>query len=271
MLEKLTFKNHLNQSLDFGKNGLFAEPHDLRDYEWEYTVENNRIADFTRGVTPKSLPILIACRNQAEGIALKNRLCDFAEIDIRDKSPGKIIIGNYYLSCYIVGSKKTEYVYHKGYMRVTLAVVTERPFWVQETNYTFSPNTNLQGYNLPHDYPFDYISSLSLREIVNTSLSDCDFQLIIHGQAVNPSITIGGHVYQINATIPRNEYLIIDSSKKTIFLHRNQGVTVNCFANRLKSSYIFQKLPSGKSAVSWNGNFIFSLTLFSERSEPLWT
>ena len=39
--------------------------------------------------------------------------------------------------------------------------------------------------------------------------------------------------------------------------------------NKLQS--VFEKIPSGASVLSWEGDFGVDLTIFDERSEPKWS
>ena len=43
MLEKIIYKNHMNEVINFGQNGIFANSNDLRNFSWSYTSKNNRI------------------------------------------------------------------------------------------------------------------------------------------------------------------------------------------------------------------------------------
>ena len=75
----------------------------------------------------------------------------------------------------------------------------------------------------------------------------------------------------IKAEVSSGEYLVIDSSEKTIMLVKGSGEKVNCFNKRSRDSYVFEKIPVGANTVSWEGEFGFDVTLLEERSEPKWT
>lgn len=53
----------------------------------------------------KTIPLLFIGKTEADGVKIKNQLLDLAEKDIIEKSPGKIIIGDYYMTGYVIRSK----------------------------------------------------------------------------------------------------------------------------------------------------------------------
>lgn len=273
MLEQLKYINHMNEVLEFGKGKLFVNSNDLRDFAWSITSKNDRISGFKKGIVSKSIPIILKCDTKEEGIALKNRLFEVFEKDVLAVKHGKIIIGDYYLKCFVTESKKSDYLIHGSYMKVTLKISTDFPYWIKETSSTFNyGDGGVDGLDLDfkRDFPFDYTSNLLGKQLNNTNFVPSNFRINIYGVCKNPKITIGGHVYEVAATIGANEYLTIDSANKTIFLTHSDGSMENCFNFRNRDSYIFEKIPSGMSNVSANGDFSFDIVLLEERGEPRW-
>ena len=80
MLEKIIYKNHMNEVINFGQNGIFANSNDLRNFSWSYTSKNNRISEFKRGIVTKTIPVIIQCDSEEDGIKVKNRL--FEELSL---------------------------------------------------------------------------------------------------------------------------------------------------------------------------------------------
>lgn len=273
MLEKITYKNHVNEALDFGNGGLFVNESDLHDFTWAVVSKNNRISSFNRGVTTKNLPVVIACTSEADGIEKRNKLFEVAEKDVLAKKHGRIIIGDYYLKCFVTASKKTGYLQSKRQMTVTLTISTDFPYWIKETVTTFGYGGGAAGKNLDfnNDFPYDYASELDSKPLNNTGFVPCNFRMNVYGPCVNPKVTIAGHDYEVSASLEANEYLTIDSISKTIVLTHTDGSTTNCFNLRNKESYIFEKMPVGMSNVTTNTQFKFDITLLEERGEPKWT
>lgn len=272
MLERLIYRNHMNEEICSGQDGIFVNSNDLHDFTWNYTSKNNRISGFKRGIVTKTVPVVIQCNTETDGVRIKNKLFECAEKDVLTMQYGRIIIGDYYLQCYITASKKSDYLIGKGYMKASLTVATDLPSWVKETTTTFGYGQGTEGNNLDfnNDFPYDYTSNLFGKSLNNTDFIDSNFRMVIYGLCENPTVTIAGHEYNVITNIAANEYLTIDSVEKTIVLTHADGSKENCFNLRNRESYIFEKIPPGVSGVS-SGHFKFDVTLLEERSEPKWT
>lgn len=273
MLEQLKYINHMNEVLEFGKDKLFINKNDLRDFTWSIKSKNDRISGFKKGIVSKTVPIILKCSSEEEGIALKNKLFEIFEKDVLAVKHGKIIIGDYYLKCYVTESKKSEYMIHGSYLKITVKISTDFPYWVKESKSVFNYRESVaSGKNLDfrRDFPSDYSSNLIGTRLNNTSFVDTNFRINIYGVCEKPIVNIGGHNYEVNVSVHANEYLTIDSVNKTIVLTHADGTTENCFKLRNRDSYIFQKIPSGQLNVSSNGSFVFDVVLLEERGEPKW-
>lgn len=274
MMEQIKYINHLGEELSFGKNGLYAQSSDLHDFAYELVSYNNKISNFKKGITSKSLKIIVFANTDDEALAIKNNLYEIPEKDILAMQSGKLYIGDYYLKCYITANKKTEYLKDKKYLTSTLTIQTDAPDWIKETTTTYMDEAHRVGevggsLDFNNDFPYDYTSITN--SITNYNFSDCDFRLKIYGSATNPEIKISGHTYKVNCTLRATEYLIIDSLNKTILKYDRYGNSENLFNYRDKENYIFEKIKSGGNAISWSETFKFDLTLLERRGEPTWT
>lgn len=271
MLEKLIYKNHRNEEISIGHDGIYVRESDLHDYAWTVKSKNDRISSFKKGVVKKTIPIVIKCTSEEEGIRVRNSLFEAAEKDVLAMQYGRIIIGDYYLKCYVTGSKKSDYLKNKNHMQVSLTINTDMPFWIKETTTTFYDDTSGGEYlDYNSDFPMDYASTMHQKTLNNSNFIPSNFRMVIYGECVNPSITIAGHEYRVNVTVSANEYLTIDSAEKTIILTHTDGTTENYFHARNRASYVFEQIPTGISNVE-SGSFIFDITILEERSEPKWT
>lgn len=274
MLERLKFINHINEELQFGVNGVFVNYSDLHDYHWQYTADGDKISVLKRGIVTKNIPIVVACQNAAEGIQIINSLMEYSEKDILVKKPGRLIVGDYYLQCYITGSTKTDYLAKYGYMIATLEILTDQPAWIKETKFTFGYGSHLhEGNDMDYnnDFPMDYSNPLASLMVENPGFTGSDFRMIVYGECEDFHIGIGEHLYEVDCVIGSHEYLTIDSKKKTIVLTHANGSTDNKFRYRNRDSYIFEKVPPGETLVTWDGEYVFDIILYEERSEPKWT
>lgn len=272
MLEKFVYINGQNEHFNFGEEGVFVNESSLRDYEWNVVSENNKISNLNKKITNRSLPIVILCDTEEEGIKKKNSLFEVLEKDALKVTPGRIILGSYYMKCVCTGSKKSQYLQSKRLLSLTLTLTTDSPNWVKETTSHFAPAAQQQGRNLDfkRDFKYDYTSEFKNKTLNNTDFVESNFIMCIYGPATNPTVYIGGHEYTVNTELSNNEYLTINSIEKTIVLTKYDGTLVNCFGDRNKDSYVFEKIPSGNNIVTWNGTFDFDVTLCEERSEPKW-
>lgn len=271
MLEKITFKNHIGETIDFGSGGLYLNNNELRSYKWKYSAKNNKISYFSRDVQVKKLPIVVVPDTRATGNDIMNRLMELADKDVLAKEPGRITAGEYYLDCYLFSSEKSRYELKDGVFYADLSVVTDKPSWIKETTQIFNKYTPGDGFlDHPFDFPYDFTSPSKIRQLENIGFTDSDFKLIIYGEVTDPTIYIGGYEYSVTGHIGAREYLEIDSRAKTVVLVQNNGERVNWFRYRNKENYIFKKMPAGISSVSWQGTYRFDVVLFEERSEPKW-
>lgn len=311
MLEAVKFMNHQGESLESIKDGIYVNYSDLRDYIWEYTTQSSRIIGFQKGVVEKTIPLVILCDSEEQGAEIRNRLFEIGEKDVLKKKPGKIMIGDYYLSGYIIGSKKSSYLMNKQYMELELTFVTDTNKWNREVKYQFLPQTTIPegpGENNPDvsggvpegqiiengavlrefafdflkpsnlkvtyplfDLPFDFVGTYGRRTIENDSFAECDFVMTIWGFVDNPSIRIGGHPYTVYATVYEGERLEIDSAAGTVTKIGRLGEEMNLYNAREKLYSVFQKIPPGVQTVSWPGTYGLDILIKDERSEPRWS
>lgn len=271
MLEQLKYQNHMNEVFEFGKDGIFVDTNDLRDYEWTVTKKGNRIASLDYAVSKRKLPITIVCATEDKGIAARNKLFEIVEKDVLAMQQGRIIIGDYYFKCFVTKSQKTDYLISKRLMKITLTLTSDRPCWVNEKRTSFRvAESGGVGLDYAYDMPYDYMTEMAGTVLNNPSFTASNFKAIIYGACMNPAININGHTYQVKCVIGANEYLTIDSAAKKIYLTAYDGTIVNKFNERNKKSYIFERVPSGSNPVTWNGDFGFDIILMEERSEPKW-
>lgn len=274
MLEQLKYKNHMGEVFEFGKDGVFVNTSELHDYSWNVTKKNERIASLDYAVSTRKLPVIIMCQTEAEGLAARNRLHEVMEKDVLAFQPGRIIIGDYYFKCFVTKSQKKAYQTTGRYMSVTLTLTTDQPYWIRETAYVFmagSAAKSASDLDYPYTYPHDWYNDQQNSEINNQGFVPSNFRLMVNGACSHPTVYIGSHAYKVSCDVSEGEYLTIDSVSKTATLTAKDGTQTNVFNLRDKDSYIFEKIPSGKSSVAWSGDFNFEIVLLEERSEPKWT
>lgn len=272
MQERLIYRNHLNETIEFGRAGVYVKASDLHDYTWTVAQKNNRIAAFTRAVQTRTLPIIISAKSAEEGVAVRNRLLEIAEKDVLAKVPGRIIVGDYYLRCYVTASKKSKYLFSRRYLETSLTITTDEPYWVRESLNIFRKGKGTGEYlDYPIDYAYDFMPSSYKTVFFNADFIPSNFRMFIYGPCINPAVRINGHAYAVSCTAAAGEYITIDTVAKTVTKTGTDGTVTNLFNQRSRDAYIFEKIQPGDNAVSWDGEYGVDLVLMEERSEPKWT
>ncbi len=271
MIENIKYINHLKEVFEFDKNGVFANENNLRDYIWK-SVGNHQIKRFKKEIVQKKLPVMIVSDN----MEIRNKLFEVTEKDILAQKYGRIVIGDYYLNCYITGIKKKKYLINEKYIELDIIITTDYPYWIKEKKSVFNilleelhPGEK-RNFDYNYDFNFDYSNGLKKSSLVNDSFKSIPFKLDIYGPCVDPVIIINNHIYKLNTELKNGEYAEINAIDKTIFKVDVSGKRINIFNLREKEHYIFKNIESGTNDVNWDGTFGFDITLYEERSEPKW-
>lgn len=253
-------------------NGIYHKEANYHKWEWE--VEGTklqygyRVADFSRKPAEYDTELIFyGTYNQRR--ALVQALHDDFENDVRKKTPGKVIWGDYYLSCYVVSSS-TEATEYPTWTSNKVTFYAPYPFWIQDVD-VMLPVSAVSGsgfLDYTYDYSYDYTAPTVGTKYVHSDFPfSSEFKLIIYGLAVNPRITVNGYPYVLYTTIPSGAYVVIDSRNKSIVMYQG-GVQTNMFNYRNKTDSIFEKIPGGNLTVTWDSTFGADLTIYRERSEP---
>lgn len=269
MLDRAKYVNNYGETIEFGTDGIIADIKKVMDYEWNYDVIYKKLTNFNKSTKSSDIKVVVYGTDAAEKA---NRMYYIFEKDIDLQNAGKLYVGDYYISGYIYASQKAMYSSDKTAIKCTLKFVpTSR--WIKETlrhfNVQVSSSTGQHDLDYPHDAPFDYTSPLDVL-LKNNGYSASEFRLIVYGPATHPIVTIEGHEYDVDVDVARGEFLTIDSIEKTVFITNTKGETINCFSDRNRDSYIFEKIPTGNNSVAWNSDFQFDVLLLEARSEPKW-
>lgn len=247
-----------------------------REYDFSDIDTNGTLGNESYGDTFEfRVTITVRSRgNERQKISDINHVYNVIGYDSENGKTGRLYIGSEYLNCIFRSSKKRTNRDLKNALDIEMIGVSVTKAWIEEKTYQFNSsrqtNTRQSQVDYPHDYPYDYMSRLSVSHVNNTHFSECDFLLTIYGPCINPKIHIGGHVYEVYTTLDAGEYLKINSLKnvRTIQQIEKDGTIVNVFSDRNFDSYIFEKIKPGISVVSWDGTFGFDITLYVGRGEP---
>lgn len=252
-------------------------------YSWNIVTAYNRIASFNRsGLFEKPIFVSVTDTNPTATAAAKDYLFSLFESDVIAGVPGRLYCNGYYLNCYIIGDEVQTRLLSIN--QSAYKIVTDNAVWYKELKSVFfSPTviedidyenqytvTDEKGYDYGYDY--GYGNPAETQTFNNPATNAAQFRLVVNGAWENPSITISGHIYNVNVDLANGEQLIIDSTNKEIY--KISGTTrTNCFSLRNKAldKKPFVPIPAGENSVSWEGEHSFILTLIDERSAPKWS
>jgi hypothetical protein len=228
-----------------------------------------RVTNFTKDPTVYKAKLALFGAPESKTAQLEALHDDF-ELDIRNLTPGRLMWNDYYIDCFATESS-TKPNDNNIIVDNDVSFYCPYPFWVKEESRSFHPSAGGLEETLldyPYDYAYDYAPG-SGSTIWRTDFPfKSDFKMVIYGPAVDPRITINGHVYQVLDTLEASEYVIIDSKKGTIEKTTSGGQKVNAFDLRSKEESVFEQIPAGTLSIVWPETFGFDLTLYEERSEP---
>lgn len=203
-----------------------------------------------------------------------------ADADAMARKPGTLIAQNEWMQrAYIVGSD-VEYISYDR-LAVTLSVVLLDGAWWRLVSHEIRPGGSQGGdygyldFNV--DYEYDYMHEADTSSIQPSVLTPSPVKLVIYGPASNPYVVVGGNTYRLTMTVPAGGYVTVDGKAKTIVLTRADGSTEDAFAAGARGTgegggeYVFEPIPAGRHAVSWPGEFGFTLGWYEEEGEPPWS
>lgn len=271
MILKYTSSNGQVYDLNVGK--FRTRTADYHNYSWKPQATQQQyganVYRFDRDVASYST-LLTVFGTLEEKRTYLNLLHAAFEHDIVTMTPGRITHGMYYIECYITASST---YYDNPWTQNELTIYVPYPFWRRDIEYVMQA-TEVEEYeflDFPYDFQYDYMATLpGFAMITNPGVKPADWELRIKGYVFNPLVVIGGMSVGVSAVIGAGETLVISSKDKTVKKITANGLEVNLFNYRIKTNSIFEPLQSGELPVMWSGAFDVDLTVFEERSEPLW-
>lgn len=256
---------------------LRAQSANFNSYSWEASTTAQQYGDRVNRFDKSALSY--SCTLQAIGPLpvqrqTLNELHSAFEKDIFSMTPGRLYCGDFYIEAYIIASETQP---APPWGQNDLTIYAPYPFWVREDAFSFPPQENNGDASDFLDYPigflYDYTPDVdAFNRIENPGSGPANFQLTLWGPAVDPSITIDDRQIGVVGVVGARERVVIDSRNNSVEKIGQNGTVLNWFNNRLKNdTSIFAKISSGTHNVFWSGDFGFDLSVFEERSEPLWS
>lgn len=278
----ITYTNHRGTSITFGgtEESLNYLAHDLRSYKWSYEERGGRIEGLKRKAREASFPVGVAASNEDDGLALRNQIRAITEADTTNEMPGTLTICGYSTPCYVIAATPTNYWMDDRYAEIKLTVLLTTSVWTCETLHHFTPEMSTgfgSGVDFPFEFPFDFAASRPPKTIINEASGSGPFVWRVYGPARDPYFKVGDDTHQVMVELRSGERLEVDSrpGKRTAVKLSAAGEPTNVFDLRLRGSagsgtYLFEPIPAGRVALSWDNGYAFDLVLIDQTSTPPW-
>lgn len=280
MAKVVTYKNSKGRSMDLSSDfSVRIRKKTAGFYNFEYSLDVTKLASGVRvnRLTREAAQYEMTVDFTGPPALRAEKLEEFFELtnyDVEMLKPGRLTVGDQYIDCFIIKSEVERYDDRHRTLGKKCTVYAPYPYWIEDRKLTFKKIEVEQssGIDLPLDFSFDLgKAERGMDRIENRHYIPTSFLMIFYGPCVNPSVTIGGHLYKVNITLSSGEYLQIDSINKRVIRHTSAGGDVSEYNKREKSQSVFEPIQPGRQTLVWSGAFSFDLILHQERSELKWT
>ena len=282
------YVNNRGEQINLSDYPYLFQSGDLLSWAYSYNTQSLSKRDITSDykLSAKEIPVKVAVlcyytipyeQRKEEWEEAVDHLCEVISADVTDNKNGKIYTDTgYYMRCKIIGSEKSDWRMGLPIMFNSMKVLADRPVWIMEEKHAFQRITNGTSeethLDYEHDYNYDYTMPYGGDVIWHVDhYAPCEYEMVIYGPCVDPSVVINGHTYKVYATLDDNDYLIINSRENSVVHYLSNGTQRDLYDYRAKiGDSLFEPITPGNIRVVWSGEFGFDLTLFCERSEPRW-
>lgn len=253
-----------------GPSGFVGTAENVRSRSWAYEIGKRDLLSTSR--IPRECEIDFAC-----DYATADALREAADADMMARTPGMFVAqGEWHQRGYITASEPQSI--HFGHLRTKLSAVLLDGAWWRLRGISLLPDSSIasNGLDYPYDFEYDYSPPTTGGAVDTGKLCACVPRLVFYGAVNNPQVTIAGNKYQVNVNVPAGARVEIDGRDKTVKLITGDGTTTDKFADALRGSgegggeYIFQPIPAGEHAVTWDGTFGVDVGWYDEVGEPPW-
>ncbi|MBB3171806.1 hypothetical protein [Parvibacter caecicola] len=250
----------------YGRSNLF-------DLDQEYRSTGGRITGISRSIREIGLTVFMRGGSLAE----RDRFLDIISYDARELKPGKLWVGQSYISCFFLSYEVSEALKYESQAVYECTLVTDQPYWVRSKRYTLTGGSGEIAGTLdyPRDYPYDYVRhSDNMDQIANPFPTAAKVNIAFAGPATEPYLRIGQNRYQVHRSVERGQLLLVRGfgPKQEIVIRHSDGTETSALSDgeRSAGAYIFATVPPGRHTAAWGGNNAIEVELFEERSAPAW-
>ena len=154
------------------------------------------------------------------------------------------------------------------------------PFWTMEKTihiFPYTPTVTDEDKQYSYQYPYSYASSQERTVRFDTAhYAESDFLMVAYGPFSELRVEINDDLKRVGYAVSSGEYMVIDSRlhgqyKGEAYVIKSDGTRVNVFDYRAPEHQLFKKAPAGTLNIDYSRTHGIDLTVFLERSEPIWT
>lgn len=273
-----------NKKIVFDEKEYGISDFDLFRHEFKYSAKNDKIENFTIGITERKVEVTVTGNKKKSWQELYDEMNGVFDRDVLLKKPGRLYVNKSYIPCFFVATTPAEMFEDWGFQTAELKVVTDTTMWVEEQTIGIDPITNVltiaqetsEEKKYPYKYPYRYPMLETQISVYVDHCLESDFELKIYGPTLSVSVNIANHPYKVEYPIEEGEYMVIDSrshvpKEERLYLVKKDGGKENIFNYRNTEYSVFKKIPPGNVVIDYSRAHGIDLTIFKERSEPAWT
>ena len=200
------------------------------------------------------------------------------ERDILTNQEGKLTWGDYSIGMFVTSS--STYPNDKEETQNDITIYCPYPFWTMEKTihiFPYTPTVTDEDKQYSYQYPYSYASSQDRTVYFDTAhYAESDFRMVAYGPFSELSVEINDDLKRIGYAVSSGEFMVVDSRqhgqyKGEAYVIKSDGTKVNVFDYRAPEHQLFKKVPAGKLDIDYSRTHGIDLTVFLERSEPIWT
>ena len=255
-----------------GPRGFVGTAENVRSREWAHELGKRNLVSAVRSA--REVEVDFACDFET-----MDALRVAADADVVNRTPGTFVAqGEWKQRGYVVASAPKGV--HFGWLTTQLTVALLDGAWWRIRGVSLAPGSGGQsgsGLDYAYDYAHDY-SQPSIGGSIDTgNLVPSKPLLVFYGPVTNPQVIIGGNKYKVTASVAAGARIEVDGREKTVKMIAEDGTVTDKFASALRGSgegggeYIFEPIPPGDNAVTWDDTFGIDINWYDEVGEPPWS
>ncbi len=273
------YENNRGERLCLSRVPYIMTEFDVFNTQWSLNCAERPLSEGCRVISAKRplrdvhISIGIAADSASALSERLDRLSRLVEQDVIDNRAGRLYINEQYMSCRCISSEKQLSTAFPSSCVVRLTLRPETPVWNTEHHFHFvaDEEDTSGGLKYPYKYPKRYGAGRRTLTVDNRQLAPAPMRVVFYGAAVEPSIFVGSAQLGLDISLDYGEYAVIDQLSHEIYRVDRDGTRTSCFNSRLKNGRIFEPVPSGISIVQLYSSGGVDITLYEQRSEPIWS